>query len=264
MAGELYRTEPVFQKWLDTCAELAEPHLGFDLREMLFPSEAGLIAAEVQIRLTWNAQPILFALEYALAQLWISWSVVPEKLIGHSLGEYPAACLSGVFSLEDAISIVCARGNLMKKIAGGAMLAVALSEADIKRWLDDQLSLGAVNSPEQCVVSGTFEAIAALQERLKKEGVASHRLETSHAFHSKSVEPIMDAFVEIVRSKQLHPPQIPLISNVTGTWLTDEDATDPHYWARHMRETVRFADGLTALRARCRVPAKKTATWFPS
>jgi acyl transferase domain-containing protein/thioesterase domain-containing protein len=249
MSGELYRTEPVFQKWLDTCAELAEPHLGFDFREILFPSQANLATAEEKIRLTWNAQPILFAVEYALAQLWISWSVVPDKLIGHSLGEYPAACLSGVFTLEDAIAIVCARGNLMRKISSGAMLAVAQTEADITRWINDELSIAAVNSPEQCVISGSNEAIAELQGLLKKEGVASHRLETSHAFHSKTIDPIIDAFVEIVRARQLSPPQIPLISNVTGTWLKDEDATDPRYWARHLRHTVRFAEGLATLRA---------------
>jgi acyl transferase domain-containing protein/thioesterase domain-containing protein len=249
MAAELYRLEPVFRKWLDDCADLAEPHLGFDLRGVLFPASGNAAQAEEQIRLTWYAQPILFAVEYALAQLWISWGIVPDKLIGHSLGEYAAACLSGIFSLEDAISLVCARGNLMKKTAGGAMLAVAQSEAEVTRWLNDDLSLAAVNSQEQCVISGPAEAIAALQDRLKTEGVASHRLETSHAFHSKAIDPIIDAFAEIVRTKQLHPPQIPLVSNVTGTWLKDEEATDPHYWARHLRHTVRFADGLTALRA---------------
>ncbi len=249
MAAELYHTEPVFQKWLEACAELAQPHLGFDFRDILFPSEAARASAEEQIRLTWNAQPILFALEYALAQLWISWSIVPEKLIGHSLGEYPAACLSGIFTLEDAIALVCARGNLMKKIAGGAMLAVAQPEADVIPLLNDDLSLAAVNSPEQCVVSGSVEAIDALQDRLKRGGIASHRLDTSHAFHSKAIDPILAAFVDLVRAKPLKPPQIPLISNVTGTWLKDEEATDPHYWARHMRHTVRFADGLAKLRA---------------
>jgi acyl transferase domain-containing protein len=249
MAGELYRHEPVFQQWLDNCAELAGPHLGFDFRDVLFPTPANLATAEEQIRLTWNAQPILFALEYALAQLWISWNVIPDRLIGHSLGEYPAACLSGIFSLEDAMAVVCARGNLMKKITGGAMLAVAQSEADVARRLAGELFLAAVNSPEQCVVSGSAGAVKALQERLKKEGVACHRLDTSHAFHSSAMDPIMEAFVEIVRAKQLHPPQIPIVSNVTGAWLKDDEATDPHYWARHMRHTVRFADGLATLRA---------------
>lgn len=249
MGAELYRTEPVFQKWLDDCAELAEAHLGFDFRTILFPSEADAAQAAEQIKLTWNAQPILFALEYALAQLWISWSVVPDKLIGHSLGEYPAACLSGIFTLEDAVSLVCARGNLMKKTAGGAMLAVAQTEAETLRWLRHDLSLAAVNSAEQCVVSGPAGAVTTLQEELTRTGIVSHRLDSSHAFHSSAIDPIVDAFVKIVRIRQLQPPQIPLISNVTGTWLTDEEATDPQYWGRHLRQTVRFADGLKELRA---------------
>jgi acyl transferase domain-containing protein/thioesterase domain-containing protein/acyl carrier protein len=247
MAAELYRTEPVFQRWLDDCAELATPHLGHDFRTILFPDDAGLAHARDEIRLTWNAQPILFAVEYALAQLWISWGIVPDRLLGHSLGEYPAACLSGVFSVEDAVAIVCARGNLMKKIADGAMLAVALSEAEIAARLTGGIGLAAINSPGQCVLSGPAKAIAALHDQLKQEGVAVHRLETSHAFHSTTVEPIMAAFEEVVRSKQLHPPRIPLVTNVTGQLLRDEEATDPRFWVRHMRETVRFADGLATL-----------------
>ena len=249
MGRELYQTEPVFRKWLDACAAEARPHLGFDFREMLYPAEAGAVRAAEQIKLTWNAQPILFAVEYALAQLWLSWGIRPAKLIGHSLGEYPAACLSGVFTLEDAIALVCARGNLMKKVDEGAMLAVAQSEAEVIPRINDGLSLAAVNGPEQCVISGPTAAITALRERLKREGIASHQLETSHAFHSGAIDPILDLFMEWVGKKQLRPPQIPLISNVTGTWLTEREATDPAYWAHHFRKTVRFHEGLGVLQA---------------
>jgi acyl transferase domain-containing protein/thioesterase domain-containing protein len=249
MGRELYETEPVFRQWIDACADYARPHLGLDFRDLLFPSEETAVRATEQIKLTWNAQPILFAVEYALAQLWISWGVRPAKLIGHSLGEYSAACISGIFTLEDAVSLVCARGNLLRKVTEGAMLAVSLPETEAARWLNDDLSLAAVNGPEQCVLSGPTAAIVALKEKLKQQGIASHQLETSHAFHSKSIEPILDLFVEQVRQKQLRSPQIPLISNVTGTWLTNKEATDPAYWARHFRQTVRFNDGLKLLQA---------------
>jgi acyl transferase domain-containing protein/thioesterase domain-containing protein/acyl carrier protein len=249
MGRDLHQTEPVFRKWIDTCADQARPHLGFDFRDILYPTEAAATEAAQQIKLTWNAQPILFAIEYALARLWMSWGVRPARLIGHSLGEYPAACLSGIFTLEDAISLVCARGNLMRKVSEGAMLAVSLSETETARWIDDGLSLAAVNAPEQCVISGPAAAIVALKERLNRQGIASHRLQTSHAFHSGSIDPILDSFVKLVSQKQLRPPQIPLISNVTGTWLTEKEATDPAYWARHFRETVRFREGLKVLQA---------------
>ncbi len=249
LARELYRTEPVFQKWLDHCAAVARPHLGFDLRDRLYPGEANAARAAGDIRQLWNAQPILLAVEYALAQLWISWSVVPDQLIGHGVGEISAACLSGVFSLEDAIALVCARGVLMRRFAPGAMLAVARPEADVAGLLGDDLALAAVNSPEQCVVCGPAEAIAALQARLKEQGVVSHRPEAAHALHSAAIEPMLDAFTQGLASKTLRPPQIPIVSSITGTWLTDAEATDPRYWVRQMHQTVRFADGLSLLRA---------------
>jgi acyl transferase domain-containing protein/thioesterase domain-containing protein/acyl carrier protein len=247
MGRKLYQSEPVFRKWIDTCAVIAQPHLGFDFREILYPPETGADEAAQQIKLTWNAQPILFAVEYALAQLWMSWGVRPAKLIGHSLGEYPAACLSGIFSLEDAVSLVCARGNLMKKVSEGAMLAVFQSETEIADWITGDLSLAAVNGPDQCVVSGPSDAITALRQQLKDKGIACQKLETSRAFHSSTIDPILDVFVELVRQKRLNAPQIPIISNVTGTWLTKTEATDPAYWARHFRQTVRFHDGLKTL-----------------
>jgi acyl transferase domain-containing protein/thioesterase domain-containing protein/acyl carrier protein len=249
MGAELYRTEPVFQNWIDTCARQATPHLGFDFREILYPTQENAARAAEQIKQTWNAQPILFAVEYALAQLWISWGILPSKLIGHSLGEYPAACLSGVFSLEDALSLVCARGNLMRKVSEGAMLAVSQSEAEMTPWIQDDLSLAAVNSPDQCVVSGPVASILALKEKLTAHGIPAQRLETSHAFHSSAIDAILDLFVGVVAKKQLRAPQIPLISNVTGTWLAKKEATDPHYWARHFRQTVRFHEGLTLLQS---------------
>ena len=252
--AELYRSEPVFKQWLDRCAEQARAHLGHDFRELLYPSaesHAGAAEAAAQLKLTWNAQPILFALEYSLAQLWISWGIKPAKLIGHSLGEYTAACLGGVFTLEDALALVCARGNLMKKVSEGAMLAVSSSEADLAPWLTGEhasvLALAAVNGAEQCVVSGPTEAILALKEKLAAQRIASQRLETSHAFHSSALDPVLESFVQLVAKKKLRAPRIPIVSNVTGTWLSDAEATDPAYWGRHFRQTVRFHDGVKLL-----------------
>jgi acyl transferase domain-containing protein/thioesterase domain-containing protein/acyl carrier protein len=249
MGRQLYGIEPVFKQWIDTCAALAEPHLGFDFLTILYPAKEDAPRAAEEIKLTWNAQPILFAVEYALAQLWMHWGCRPTRLIGHSLGEYPAACLSGIFSLEDAVSLVCARGNLMRKVGAGAMTAVALSEQEILPWITGTLSLAAVNSEKQCVVSGPTAEIDTLEEKLKDAGIAAARLETSHAFHSSSLDPVLDVFTNLVAQKKLHAPQIPLVSNVTGTWLTEQEATDPAYWTRHFRQTVRFRQGLDALRA---------------
>jgi acyl transferase domain-containing protein len=246
MGQELYQTEPVFREWIDTCATLAHSHIGFDFRELLFPTDKAA-EAEEQIKLTWNAQPILFAIEYALAQLWISWGIRPTKLIGYSLGEYAAACLSGVFSLEDAIALVCARGNLMKKTGKGAMLAVSFPEAEVTRRLKEPLSLAAVDSFQQCVISGPVDDVLALKAELDKAGITSLQLDASHAFHSAAIDPLLKIFTEIVQEKQLHAPRIPLISSVTGTWLTEQEATDPAYWARHFRDTMRFSDGLKEL-----------------
>jgi acyl transferase domain-containing protein/thioesterase domain-containing protein/acyl carrier protein len=249
MGAELYQAEPIFRKWIDYSAERAVPHLGFDFREILYPAKENEARAAEQMKLTWNAQPILFAFEYALAQLWLSWGIRPEKLIGHSLGEYSAACVGGVFTLDDGIALVCARGALMKKVAEGAMLAVSRAEADVAPWIEGGLSLAAVNGPRQCVISGPVAAIAGLHEKLTAQSIPAQRLETGHAFHSASLDPVLDAFVEIVGGVRLRAPRIPIISNVTGARLTDGEATSPAYWARHFRGTVRFYEGLKLLQA---------------
>ncbi|HET9228813.1 MAG TPA: type I polyketide synthase, partial [Thermoanaerobaculia bacterium] len=225
MAAEL--REPVFLRELDRCSSI----LGRDL-----------LAGDV--RQTELAQPALFAVEWALAQLWMDWGVQPEALLGHSVGEYVAAALAGVFSLEDALSLVAERGRLVQATQPGAMLSVPLSEEELAPWLaDGELSLAAVNGPDLCAVSGSFEAI----ERLEAKLPASRRLHTSHAFHSVLVEPAMAPFRERVARVRLQPPRIPFLSNVTGTWITAEEATDPDYWARHLRQPVRFAPAVAAL-----------------
>ncbi|MFL6289712.1 MAG: amino acid adenylation domain-containing protein, partial [Thermoanaerobaculia bacterium] len=242
MAEELYALEPVFREALDEACEILRPELGMDLREALYAAGAGLDETAL-------AQPALFAVEHALARLWMSWGVRPEALLGHSVGEYVAACLAGVFSLEDALRLVAARGRLMQEQPPGAMLAVPLPEAEVARLLEDRggpLALAAVNGPAACVVSGMEEDVRAFRERLG-EDVDCRRLHTSHAFHSALMDPVLEPFAELLKGIGMRPPRIPFVSNRTGTWITADEATDPAYWTGHLRGTVRFADGLATL-----------------
>jgi acyl transferase domain-containing protein/acyl carrier protein len=250
MAAGLYDAEPVFREQLDRCCELLTPHLKSDLRKLLFVS-AGAQAEEdaaAQLNQTRLTQPALFAVEYSLARLWMTWGVRPQALIGHSIGEYVAACLAGVFSLEGALALVAARGRLLQSLPGGAMLAVPLPESELKPLLDGRrLSIAAVNGPSLCVVSGAHDAVEGFERKLAEMGLSGRRLHTSHAFHSEMVEPVMRQFTELVGQARPRPPQLPFISNVTGTWITEAEATGVEYWARHLRQTVRFADGIAEL-----------------
>ena len=247
MGEDLYRHEPLFRETVDDCCELLRPHLKLDLRDVLYPTEENRSAAEAQLRETSLTQPALFVTEYALAQLWISWGVRPRAMIGHSIGEYVAACVAGVIGLEDALSLVAQRGAMMQALAGGVMLAVPLCEQDVKEMLGAELSLAAVNSPTLCVVSGEFEAIAKLQGRLSEKGIDCQLLRTSHAFHSRMMEPIVTSFARKVKQVTLNAPSIPFVSNVTGTWINASEATSPAYWAKQLRQAVRFSDGLEEL-----------------
>ncbi len=246
MGRELYAAEPAFRRALDACARLLEPHLGLDLRAVLYP-EGDPEAAARQLERTALAQPALFAVEYALAELLREWGILPAAMIGHSIGEYVAACLAGVLSLEDALALVAARGRLMQGLPGGAMLVVPRPEAEVTPRLADGLSLAAVNGPALTVVSGLAGAVDALAERLAAEGIDARRLHTSHAFHSSMMDPVLEDFAREVAKARLSPPQIPYVSNLTGTWTEPAQATDPAYWVRHLRETVRFGDGAAEL-----------------
>ena len=247
MAGEIYQNEPVFHTQVDLCAEILRSHLGLDLRDLLFPGEAGAEAASERLKQTFLTQPALFTIEYALAKLWMAWGIQPEAMIGHSIGEYVAACLAGVFTLEDALALVSARGRMMQGLPGGAMLSVPLAEDAVRPYLGEEISLAAVNAPELCVVSGPYEAIENLAQRLAAAGIEARRLHTSHAFHSPMMDPILDAFRARVAQVILHAPEIPFLSNVSGMWITAAEATDPSYWANHLRQTVRFAQGVGEL-----------------
>jgi amino acid adenylation domain-containing protein len=249
MARGLYDSEPVFRHALDECCELLRPHLSLDLRTLLFPAAGMEEEAGRALERTELAQPALFAVEHSLARLWMAWGVRPAALLGHSVGEYVAACLAGVFTLAEALALVALRGQLMQSLPPGAMLSVQLSEAEVVPFLGGELSLAAVNGPAATVVSGPFEAVAALERRLEARGVRSRRLHTSHAFHSAMMEPILDTFAAEVEKIAPQPPRIPYVSNLTGTWIKAAEATDPRYWARHLRGAVRFADNVRELLA---------------
>jgi phthiocerol/phenolphthiocerol synthesis type-I polyketide synthase E len=244
MASELYQVEPVFREQVDRCSELLKPYLVLDLRQVFYPSQEQAEEAAQQLQQTAITQPALFAIEYALAKLWMQWGVRHQMMIGHSIGEYVAACLAGVFSLEEALALVAARGRLMQELPKGDMLAIPLSEKDVEPLLGEELSLAAINGSSLCVVSGSTDAISQLQDKLTEQGVECRRLHTSHAFHSQMMEPILGKCTHQVKKVNLKPPKIPYLSNVTGTWITAAEATDPSYWAKHLRQTVRFAEGL--------------------
>jgi len=247
MGRELYHSEPVFRGELDRCAELLEPNLGCKLLQVMFPGEGRAEEATERLTQTAIAQPAIFAIEYSLAKLWMEWGIRPEAMIGHSVGEFVAACLAGVFSLKEALTLVAARGRVIQTLPAGAMLAVPLSEKEISQFLGKELALAAVNGLSSCVVSGPREAVDALERQLAKRENAGRHLHTSHAFHSAMMDPILEAFGEEVRKVSLHPPSIPFISSVTGTWITPEEATQPSYWVKHLRQTVRFSEGLAVL-----------------
>ncbi|HZF12188.1 MAG TPA: amino acid adenylation domain-containing protein, partial [Thermoanaerobaculia bacterium] len=250
MAAELYATEPVFRAEVDCGAEILRPRLGLDLRQVLAPTNGGdPQAAAERLAQTALAQPALFVVEHALARLWMAWGIRPQAMLGHSVGEYVAACLAGVFSFEDALRLVAERGRLMQEMPAGSMLAVPLAEAAVRPLLGG-LSLAAVNGPAMCVVSGEADEVEALAVRLTEEGKEVRRLHTSHAFHSAAMEPMLESFSAAFAGLRLGAPEIPFVSNLTGRWIRPAEATSPHYWVRHLRETVRFSAGLEALFAR--------------
>ncbi|MDX1996935.1 MAG: SDR family NAD(P)-dependent oxidoreductase [Thermoanaerobaculia bacterium] len=244
MGRGLYENEPVFRAEVDQACELLRPHLGRDLRELLFPAPEGMDAANHELEQTALTQPALFVIEYALAKLWQSWGIEPAAMLGHSIGEYVAATVAGVFQLEDALRLVSARGRLMQAQPPGDMLAVPLPEAEILPLLGPELSIAALNAPSRSVVSGPHEAVQAFAEKLTERGVACRPLHTSHAFHSGMMESMLGPFLEAFRGIQMAPPKVRFVSNLTGTWITDEQAMDPGYWAQHLRGAVRFSDGI--------------------
>ncbi|UUO06408.1 aminotransferase class I/II-fold pyridoxal phosphate-dependent enzyme [Blastopirellula sp. J2-11] len=243
MSRTLYETQPIYRATLDRCAAILAPY-DVPLLEILFGADADVVNQ------TAYTQPALFAVEYALFELWKSWGVEPDMVIGHSVGEYVAACAARVFSLEDGLKLIALRGKLMNSLpAGGGMVAIAAGPAVVDPLVAaqaDKLSVAAYNSPQQTVISGELTALETAIAACEKQGVRATRLTVSHAFHSPLMDPILDEFEKTVRQIDLHPAAIPLAANLTGAWAGDEIMT-PQYWRRHLREAVRFGDGMALL-----------------
>ena len=246
MGRELYENEAVYRQAVDECAELLKDELEVDIREVLYPANPDS-KAEARLTDTRFTQPAIFVTEYALARLWMSWGIEPTVLCGHSIGEFVAAHLAGVFSLPDALKLVAGRGRMVSELPMGSMLSVRMEASALRAILPENLSIAAINTKQLCVVAGSDEAVADFAGQLNLQQVPNRLLATSHAFHSSMMHPIVPRFTELVKSVPLHRPRRPVVSTVTGTYLTEAEATDPVYWANHLRHTVRFADALETL-----------------
>lgn len=246
MGKGLYLSEPVYRQAVDTCAELLEAYLKEDIRQVLYPA-LGARLDEEKIHNTKYTQPAIFITSYALAKLWMHWGVRPSAMCGHSIGEFVAAHLSGVLSLEDALYLVAVRGSMVSELPKGSMLSVRLEPDQLKVSLPGGLSIAAINSPNAVVVSGEDDQISEFSMMLDRQEIPNRVLATSHAFHSHMMDPIVPDFLAVVQQVTLSKPTIPFVSTVTGTWIKDAEAIDPTYWANHLRNTVLFSDALTTV-----------------
>ena len=239
--------EACFRTEVDECSEILRPHLGLDLRTILFPSAADMAAAQEQLTQTAFTQPALFVVEYALARLWLSWGVEPVAMIGHSLGEYVAACLAGVFSRDVAATLVATRARLMQQQPSGSMMAVRMSIAELESKLSPEVTIAAINAPELTVVSGPDGAVRAMEAYLGGLGIGCKLLSTSHAFHSSMMDGALGPFREALGKVTFAPPRLRWVSSLTGDWIRPEQAVDPEYWVQQLRHPVRFSDGVCLL-----------------
>lgn len=249
MARQVYDEERPFREKLDQCAEILRPVLELDLREVIFPPDAEREHARGLLGQTWFCQPAIVAIECALAHLWMSWGIVPRAMMGHSLGEYAAAHIAGVFSLEDVLRLLARRGRIIHALPRGSMAAVLLPAEEARPHLLPGVAIAAINSPRQCVLSGPDERIAEQLRVLEERGISTIRLGTTHAFHSEMMIPAVEPFREALATVELSEPRMRFVSNVTGTWITRTDATRRDYWVEHLLQPVRFADGVKQLTA---------------
>jgi phthiocerol/phenolphthiocerol synthesis type-I polyketide synthase E len=270
MARDLYWQEAVYRQAVDRCAQSLQDHLDVDIRKVMFrangPSPAQSVGsaqvnlrqmlrrqvtetdpAAAQLDQTIYAQPVLFTVEYALADLLASWGIRPGAMLGYSLGEYVAACLAGVMSVEDALFIVATRARLIQDLPAGKMVAVPMAETEVAPLLGPGLAISAVNGESVCVVGGKPEAIDELAAKLSVEGIAAQMLPTTHAFHTELLRPMAERFKAALETIKLRPPTVPYVSNLTGDWIGAAEATSPAYWVEHACRPVRFSAGIQAL-----------------
>jgi acyl transferase domain-containing protein len=261
MAAGVYRHLPIFREELDRCFGMLRDEIGINLYDLLKLAEGrggprsqpDLVALFDQramitaIHETLVAQPLLFAIQYAMARSLLAAGIKPSAMVGYSVGEYVAACLAGVLPVEGALRLVALRARLISDLPEGAMLAVMSPAPPLDPYLGSQVSLAAVDGPELTVLAGPVEAIERVGSMLLSNGVGCRRLAVSHAFHSAMMEPAVRAIRDAAADLTLRPPSIPFLSNVTGTWIEEAEATSPDYWARHLRQTIRFDDNLAEL-----------------
>lgn len=247
MGYGLYRDEIVYKEAVDRCSELLFVHLEEDIRTILFPDAGNEKAATEKLQQTKYTQPALFITGYALAKLWMSWGITPVALAGHSIGEFCAACIAGIMSLEEALMLVSHRGMMMQQLPGGSMLSIRTGAAEVQPWLNPSLSIAAINGPSLCVVSGDHVSVEKLQQQLEAKEIVCKKLLTSHAFHSPMMDPIVAPFEKLVAGVKLNAPSIPVISTATAQLLSVEEATNPRYWSAHLRKPVLFADAIRTL-----------------
>ena len=248
MGLNLYRDEPLFRAVVDDCCEHLKPHLGRDLRELLYPQSGDEKTAQIALQDTFFTQPSIFVIEYALARFWQSLGIEPAMMAGHSIGEFVAATLAGVWQLEDALGIIALRGRLMQNLPRGSMMAVSASAESIAKILPATLQLASNNAPALCVVSGPDADVVQFQKQLEAENIVCRHLHTSHAFHSAMMDPMVDPLREAVAKIPLRAPLKPFVSTVTGRPITAAEATDPAYWANHARATVEFGKAIHYLK----------------
>lgn len=244
MAKAIYETEPIFRKNFDVCAAILTPLIGEDLKTVIYPDKNDLEMAIQKLKETRFAQPAIFTISFALAKLWENWGVHPAALIGHSVGEFVTACLAGVFAPEDALQLIARRGELMQNIPSGKMISIALSPEKFEEYQTPNISLAAINSPHLCVASGPDDEITDLIQKLEQNQIPYQHLNTSHAFHSAMMEPILETFGKIVASISKNPPQIPIISTVTGNWISPDEITSNEYWLKNVRRAVQFSPAI--------------------
>ena len=244
MGRDLHASEPVFAQHFDQCCALFSKELNTDLKAIIFPKAGEEEKAAEQLKQTVYTQASLFTMHYSLAKLWMHWGIVPDAMMGHSIGEFAAGCLAGVFSLEDAVKLVANRGRMMQELPGGSMLSVRAAEEEVAKKLPSGCSIAANNGPQLCVASGPHEVIAKLQADLEKDGIICKLLVTSHAFHSPMMDAMVAPYKKVVESVKLNAPRIPIISTVTAEWMKDDEAVSSAYWSDHLRATVRFAQAV--------------------
>ncbi|MEX0662994.1 MAG: beta-ketoacyl synthase N-terminal-like domain-containing protein [Balneolaceae bacterium] len=247
MGLNLYRSNSLFKKHLDNCAEILMPIIDVDIRNVIFPESGHEEMATNQLQNTVYTQPAIFSIEYSLAMYWMDLGIKPVAVLGHSMGEFTAACIAGVFDLETGLKLIAMRGSIMQELEPGSMLTVMMPPSEVEKYLNERLSISVINTPSSCVVSGDTEAIEDLKNIFDGMDVHIRLLETSHAFHSHMMDPVLEKYRNFVSTVTFSPPSIPVISTVTADWTSPNELTTPDYWMNNIRQPVRFAEAVEKL-----------------